>query len=49
LKKFDKALNTKQDVPAAGIRIGKFDIQGNYTIAGDNQWVSARVAYFWEK
>jgi len=36
-------------VPAAGIRIGKFDIQGNYTIAGDNQWASARVAYYWGK
>ena len=36
-------------VPAAGLRIGKFDIQGNYTIAGDNEWISARVAYYWGK
>ena len=34
-------------VPAVGLRLGKLDIQGSYTVAGDYQWASARVAYYW--
>ncbi len=34
-------------VPAVGVRLGKFDIQGNLNIAGDNQWGSARLTYYW--
>jgi hypothetical protein len=34
-------------VPAVGLRFGKLDIQGNITIAGDNQWGGVRVAYYW--
>ena len=34
-------------VPAVGLRLGKFDIQGNINIAGDNHWGGARVGYYW--
>lgn len=33
--------------PAVGLRIGKFDLQANYTVAGDNQWGGVRVAYYY--
>lgn len=36
-------------VPAAGLRIKKFDIQGSYTFAGEYEWFSARIAYYWAK
>ncbi len=36
-------------VPAVGLRIGRFDIQGSYTFAGDNQWFSGRVGFYWGK
>jgi len=36
-------------IPAAGLRFGNFDIQGSYTFAGDNEWISARLAYYWGK
>lgn len=36
-------------VPAAGIRIGKFDIQANYSFVGDSEWASARIGYYWGK
>ncbi len=34
-------------VPAVGLRMGKFDIQGNLTIAGDNHWGAVRLSYYW--
>jgi len=34
-------------VPAVGLRFGRLDIQGNYTIAGDNKWGAVRVAFYW--
>ncbi len=34
-------------VPAVGLRLGKFDIQGNLNIAGDNHWGGARISYYW--
>ncbi len=34
-------------VPAVGLRIGKFDIQGNYKLVGDNNWFGARIGYYW--
>ncbi len=34
-------------VPAVGLRIGRFDIQGNYTFAGNNQWISGRLGFYW--
>ncbi len=34
-------------VPAVGVRLGKFDIQGNLNVAGDNQWGAARLTYYW--
>lgn len=34
-------------VPAVGLRLGNFDIQGNLTIAGDNHWGGARLSYYW--
>lgn len=34
-------------VPAVGLRFGKLDIQGNLTIAGENQWGGARIGYYW--
>ena len=34
-------------VPAVGLRLGRFDIQGSYTVAGDYQWASARVGFYW--
>jgi len=40
-------LNEWGFVPAAGLRFGKFDIQGSYSIVGDNQWFSGRIAYYW--
>lgn len=36
-------------VPAAGIRIKKIDIQGSYTFAGENNWASVRLGYYWSK
>ena len=36
-------------VPAVGLRLGSFDIQGNMNFAGDNQWGGARVSYYWGK
>ena len=34
-------------VPAVGVRFGNIDIQGNFTVAGDNHWGGVRVAYYW--
>lgn len=34
-------------VPAVGVRLGKFDIQGNLTVAGDNHWGGVRLGYYW--
>ncbi len=34
-------------VPAVGVRLGKFDIQGNLTVAGDNHWGAVRLGYYW--
>ena len=36
-------------VPAVGLRIGRFDLQGNYAFVGDNRWVSARIGFYWAK
>ncbi|MCK5786104.1 MAG: hypothetical protein KAH54_06065, partial [Candidatus Sabulitectum sp.] len=40
-------LNEWGFVPAAGLRFGSFDIQGSYTIAGDNEWATARLGFAW--
>ncbi len=34
-------------VPAVGLRLGKFDIQGNLNVVGDNHWWAARAVYYW--
>ena len=34
-------------VPAVGLRIGRFDVQGSYTFAGENRWIAARVGFYW--
>ncbi len=34
-------------VPAVGLRLGKFDIQGNLNVAGDYHWGGARLSYYW--
>ena len=34
-------------IPAAGLRLGKFDIQGNYKFLGDSNWYGARIAFYW--
>lgn len=36
-------------VPAAGLRIGKFDLQGNYAIANKDEYFSVRLGYYWAK
>ncbi len=33
-------------VPAVGFKIWKLDIQASYTFAGDKQWATARVGYY---
>ena len=33
-------------VPAVGFIIWKLDIQASYTIAGDKQWATARIGYY---
>ncbi len=33
--------------PAVGIRWNKFDLQGSYNFAGDAEWVSLKLAYYW--
>ena len=33
--------------PAIGLRLGKFDIQGNFNIAGDYHWGGIRLAYYY--
>lgn len=35
--------------PAVGLRFKKIDLQGNYTFAGDNEWASVRIAYYWSQ
>ena len=34
-------------IPAVGLRLGKFDINGSYKLLGDNNWVAARIGYYW--
>ena len=34
-------------VPAVGLRMGKFDIKGNYNFAGDKEWAAVRLSYYW--
>jgi hypothetical protein len=34
-------------VPAVGLRIGKFDVQGNYKLVGDSSWFGARIGFYW--
>ncbi len=34
-------------VPAVGLRLGKFDIQGNMVLAGNDQWAGVRLGYYW--
>ncbi|RLD20645.1 MAG: hypothetical protein DRI69_05845, partial [Bacteroidetes bacterium] len=34
-------------IPAVGLRLGHFDLQANYKLAGDNQWFGARIAWYW--
>jgi len=34
-------------VPAVGLRLGRLDIQGSYTVAGDYQWAGARVGFYY--
>ncbi len=36
-------------VPAVGLRLGKFDLQANYTIAGNKDMFGARISYYWAK
>lgn len=42
-------LNEWGFVPAAGLRIGKFDIQASYSFVGDNEWISGRIGFYWAK
>ena len=41
-------INSWGVVPAFGFRFGKFDIQGNFTLAGDKQWGGARLSYYFD-
>ncbi len=34
-------------IPAVGLRLNKLDIQGSYKLLGDNNWVAARIGYYW--
>ena len=34
-------------VPAVGLRFGRLDFQGSYTVAGNYQWAGARVGFYW--
>ena len=36
-------------VPAAGLRFGKFDLQGSYAIIGGNDFAGFRIGYYWAK
>ena len=42
-------INSWGFVPAVGLRIGRFDIQGSYTMAGDDKWISGRIGFYWAK
>ena len=33
--------------PAVGLRWNKLDLQANYNFAGDIEWASIRLAYYW--
>ena len=33
--------------PAVGIRLGKFDVQANFNVAGDYHWGGVRLAYYY--
>jgi len=35
--------------PAVGLRWKKLDLQANYNFAGDFEWASIRLAYYWGK
>jgi hypothetical protein len=43
------SLNEWGVVPAVGLRIKKFDLQGSYSIVGDYEWASIRIGYYWGK
>ena len=36
-------------VPAVGLRLGNFDLQGNYTSVGDTEYIGIRLGYYWGK
>ena len=40
-------INSWGVTPAVGLRLGKFDLQGNFNIAGDYQWGGIRLAYYY--
>ncbi len=40
-------INSWGVTPAIGLRLGKFDLQGNFNIAGDYQWGGIRLAYYY--
>ncbi len=33
--------------PAVGLKLGRFDLQGNFNIAGDYHWGGLRLAYYY--
>jgi len=39
-------INSWGYLPAVGLKIWKLDIQASYTFAGDKQWATARVGYY---
>ncbi len=41
------SLNSFGFIPAAGFRIGKFDIQGNWAFVGDDQFIGIRAGFYW--
>lgn len=36
-------------IPAVGVRINKFDLNGSYKLLGDNNWYAVRIGYYWGK
>ncbi|MCK5759802.1 MAG: hypothetical protein KAH33_00815 [Candidatus Delongbacteria bacterium] len=35
-------------IPAVGLRLGIFDIQGNYSFVGDSEWAAVRMGFYWK-
>ncbi|BDD00927.1 hypothetical protein [Persicobacter psychrovividus] len=43
------SINSVGIIPAVGLRLGRVDLQGSYTMAGGEEYASIRLGYYWSK